>query len=72
MTFTSETVRLLFHMLPTGSQVLYAEMEEGLAKRGQKLHIDAVMQFDNVSEVIIRISADYKLNAGSGHRVSTG
>lgn len=63
MTFSSETVRILFHKLPTETQVQYAEWEDRSAKRGQALHIEAVMQWEQVSEVIIRITEDYSFSA---------
>ena len=63
MTFASETVRLLFHQLPTVRQVEFSEMEERLAKRLQRLHIDGVMSEGHVSEVLIRITFDSKANA---------
>ena len=63
MTFASETVRLLFHQLPTERQVEFSEMEERLAKRLQRLHIDGVMTDSSVSEVLIRITFDSKAYA---------
>lgn len=70
MTYASDSVRFLFHMLPTKQQSDIAEMEENLSKKGQQLAIDAVMQFDGASEVVVRITTNYERGADSGHRFS--
>lgn len=67
MTYASQTVRFLFHQLPTERQLDFMDMEERLAKRQQLLHIDGVMTFDGCSEVVIRISFDYKSNSLAGN-----
>lgn len=59
MTFASETVRILYHQLPTATQVMYEEWENRLAAKRCSLHVDAVMQYDRVSEVMIRITENY-------------
>lgn len=64
MTYSSETVRFLFHKLPTQTQVRYTDMEASLAKRGQRLHIDGVMQHDNILEVVVRITENFNLTPG--------
>ncbi len=56
MTFASETVRMLYHQLPTETQVWYADWEADMAKRRRYLHIDAVMQQGNALEVVVRIA----------------
>lgn len=56
MTFVSETVRILFHQLPTAKQVEYAEWEDRLAIRQQRLQIEGVMHYGTISEVVIRIT----------------
>lgn len=63
MTFASDTVRILYHQLPTVKQVAISDMEERLAARRQRLHIDAVMQYGNISEVVVRITFDYQLSS---------
>lgn len=71
MTFTSETVRFLFHQLPTAQQVEFTEMELRLARRDQTLHIDGVMAFGEHSEVVIRIGFNmqaYAKTSDSGAR----
>lgn len=72
MTYSSPTVRFLFHQLPADKQLEFMDMEERLAKRQQLLHIDAVMSFDGCSEVVIRISFDYNANPDTGNGVSVG
>ncbi len=67
MTYASDTVRFLFHQLPTARQVEFINMEERLSKHQQRLHIDAVMSFDGHSEVVIRISFDYDNYSSSGN-----
>lgn len=62
MTFVSETVRLLFHQLPADTQVRYAELENRLAKNGQGMQIDAVMQLERILEVVIRVSQQYSFH----------
>lgn len=66
MTYASDTVRFLFHQLPTGQQLEFMDMEERLSKRQQQLHIDGVMTWDGHSEVVIRISLDDKTDATPG------
>ncbi len=66
MTFASDTVRLLFHQLPTERQVEFSDWEADIARRGRRLHIDAVMHEANVLEVCVRITSDYNGNAGTG------
>lgn len=56
MTFVSETVRMLFHQLPTEKQVEYAKWEIRLAERQQSLQIEAVMQHGLCLEVVVRVS----------------
>lgn len=60
MTFRDEVTRLTFHRLPTDVQVAYSDFEQRLAQRGQQIFIDGVRLDENVSEVIIRISEDYR------------
>ena len=60
MTFASDNVRMLYHQLPTETQVEYAGMESRLALRGQLLQIDSVMRVENILEVIIRVTQDFK------------
>lgn len=66
MTYASDTVRMLFHQLPTETQVEYSDMEARLAKRSQRLHIDGVMRHGQHSEVVIRIFAEFKDDADAG------
>lgn len=61
MTFTSESVRILFHQLPTETQVFYADWEHRLAQRSARLHVDDVICTDAVSEVVIRITENFKV-----------
>lgn len=63
MTFASDTVRMLFHQLPTETQVHYSDWEAQLAKRQRRLHVDAVMQHGPHLEVVIRITEDFRLTA---------
>lgn len=70
MTFASEPVRFLFHQLPTETQVRYTEMEKRMAQRGQRLHIEGVMRFENILEVIIRITEQFNTHATAGNSVS--
>lgn len=63
MTFSTEDVRLRFHQLPTATQVHYVEWESRLAHRRAQLHIEDVLTVGNHSEVIIRISEQFKLPA---------
>lgn len=60
MTFASEAVRMAFHQLPTQTQVEYTDLEDRLADRSQRLHIDAVVQTDSYLEVVIRIAQNYQ------------
>lgn len=63
MTFASDTVRFLYHQLPAERQVEFLALENKCAKHGQMLHIDGVMQFENVLEVLVRITFNYKADA---------
>lgn len=63
MTFSNEETRLRFHSLPTETQVFYTEWEDRLARRGCRLHIDAVIAMGAISEVVIRITENFKLRA---------
>lgn len=56
MTFASDTARFLFHQLPTAKQMEYAKLEDQLAERCQQLQVEAVMQFNSVLEIVIRIT----------------
>lgn len=68
MIFASEDVRMLFHQLPTSRQVEFTDMEESLARRGQRLHIDSVLAHDGCLEVVIRVSFNHDTYAFSGNR----
>lgn len=70
MTFASDSVRFLFHMLPTKQQTDLVEWEEKLSKNGQQVAVDAVMQFDGNSEVVVRITTNYQRGADTGHSFS--
>lgn len=61
MTFSGEDTRLRFHTLPTHTQVFYTDWEAQLARRGCRLHIDAVIASGKISEVIIRITENFEL-----------
>lgn len=63
MTFRDEDTRLRFHTLPTATQVLYNDWEARLAQRGSRLHIDDVIAVGAVSEIIVRITENFKLSA---------
>lgn len=56
MTYASDTVRICFHQLPTEKQLEYSRMEETLARHGQQLRIEAVTQYGNVLEVVVRVT----------------
>ena len=56
MTFASEAVRLLFHQLPTEEQLNYSNLEERLAAQGSQLRVEAVMRYERVLEVVVRIT----------------
>lgn len=60
MTFESDDIRILYHTLPTETQVLYSEMEERLAKKIMSLHIEDVIIFTTSLEVVIRITDEGK------------
>lgn len=60
MTFKDEATRLFFHSLPTETQVQYTDWEVRLAKRNARLHIDAVISIGKVSEIVVRITEDFK------------
>lgn len=60
MTFASEAVRMLFHQLPTQTQVEYTALENRCADNGQRLHIDDVIVQVDCLEVVIRITQDIK------------
>ena len=67
MTFVSESVRLLYHQLPTTKQVEFSELEKRLARNGQYLQVEGVMTFDKHLEVVIRITDDLESKSiGSG------
>jgi len=66
MTFRNEDVRLAFHQLPTARQVEFSAMEQNAAKYGQRIHCDDVLQYGNISEVLIRIAFDPQSYAGAG------
>jgi hypothetical protein len=61
MTFSSEVDRILFHQLPTETQVFYTNWEIQLAKRGSTFHVEQVLMDGKISEVIVRITENYKL-----------
>jgi hypothetical protein len=63
MTFSGEEVRLRYHQLPTETQVSYEHWEHRLAKRGCRLHIEAVLTVDKHSEVVVRISENFQFPA---------
>ena len=64
MTFASETVRMLYHQLPTETQVWYADWEAELARRQCYLHIDAVMRSGTALEVVVRIAENFQAPVG--------
>lgn len=66
MTFSGEETRLRFHQLPTETQVFYSDWEARLARRGCRLHVDAVIACGKISEVVIRIAEDFELRAVEG------
>ncbi len=63
MTFQTEDVRLKYHGLPTETQVIYDEMEARLAKRGYRIHVDDIVIEKSLSEVVIRVTENFKLTA---------
>lgn len=65
MTFASDTVRMLFHQLPTATQVEWEEWEDRMAKRGRRLHIEAVMRHERTSEIVVRIFEQYSFTPGT-------
>ena len=67
MTYSSPTVRMLYHQLPAADQLLFSNLEERLAAAEKLLHIDGVMSFDGASEVIFRITFERDADALSGH-----
>lgn len=56
---------MVFHQLPTHTQVEYTQLEERAALMGKQLQIEAVMQTEATLEVIIRITDDLKSSAVS-------
>lgn len=60
MTFRTESVRILYHQLPTETQVEYAEMEERFAKRGQGIAVEDVLFHENGLEIVIRITQQFQ------------
>lgn len=56
MTFDSDLVRLLFHQLPTETQVGWNEGDRQLQSVGKQMHIVSVMQDGETSNVIVRIT----------------
>lgn len=72
MTFASDTVRMLFHQLPTVTQVIYSDLESRLAKQQRRLHVDAVMRHGNHLEVVIRIAEDFRLSAAAAFDGAAG
>lgn len=70
MTFASESVRILYHQLPTETQVFYADWEHRLARRSARLHIDNVIDTSTISEVVIRITENFKAAADAKPDVS--
>lgn len=67
MTFASDTTRLLFHQLPTPTQVQFTELEERLAEQQQRLHVEAVRQDGNTLEVVVRITEHFEHSAAGAH-----
>ena len=67
MTFASETVRILFHQLPTERQVTLSDLEADLLKKGLKVHVDAVMHFGVHSEIVIRVLNDFNYGTVGSH-----
>lgn len=72
MTYSSPTVRFLYHQLPAADQLLFSDLEDRLAKLEKLLHIDGVMSFDGASEVIFRISFEQHADATTGNGRSSG
>lgn len=70
MTFASEAVRILYHQLPTDTQVRFTDMEETMAEYKQQLKIEAVMQYDRSLEVVIRITEKSNLDSFTSNTVS--
>jgi hypothetical protein len=58
MTFASETVRLLFHQLPTTTQLNYERLEHRLADDGQSISIESINRYERILEVVVRITED--------------
>lgn len=56
MSFTSQTARYLFHLLPTQVQLDYEKFAQALAKDGRTLACESVMTIDNDLEILIRIT----------------
>ena len=65
MTFVSDAVRFTYHQLPTETQVRYAELEVRLALRGQRLQIEGVLRFDNILEIVIRITEQFQTDVAA-------
>ena len=69
MTFATETVRMLYHQIPASQQDSLVNLDERCARDGNEVCIDAVSRFDNISEVILRITLRDKFSAVTGDNI---
>lgn len=58
MTFQSEAIRELYHMLPTDKQLFYTRMEEMLANSGKYFHVISLAHNEKELQVIVCISEE--------------
>ena len=60
MTFASEVTRILFNQLPIDKQRKFCDFEDRLAKDGSGVQIDGIMVQDNLLEIIVRVTEEFK------------
>lgn len=67
MTFSSELTRMIFHSLPTDTQLQFSRLESALTAQEMLMHIESVMGDGTKLELVARITGPFNNLGASAH-----
>lgn len=67
MTFSSELTRMIYHSLPTDTQLQFSRLESVLTAQDMMLHVESVMGDGKVLELVARITGPFDNLGRSAH-----
>lgn len=65
MTFANETIRHIFHKLPTETQVSWQDTERVLSLKGQYLHVIGVTVGEGELQIIVSVHSKLESDLSS-------